>query len=244
MDDEATWAGLRRAQAALTPIDIENLTEMLPEVMRETPVGELLGPIEGVEDTYARLAMLAGAQGCAEPAAALNPLVDEAAERYAQRLAVGALGADEVTYGVSLLNLMTGLRGTGHRPPGVDDARAAAWLPRIGTALGEVGADYQRRGACAAAGYGHWDLANRVLAGPLAGIADLDPLREVVAAVAAGGDTDVEGPWLHYLFVFPVNRVAGLAAFGELVAVGRAVYVLAGGVPEPELVERIRADLR
>jgi len=46
------------------------------------------------------------------------------------------------------------------------------------------------------------------------------------------------------VFTVPAHRVAGLAEFGELVAVGRAVHVLAGGVPEAELVERIRADLR
>jgi hypothetical protein len=239
MDEEATWAGLLRAQDARTPFDIEYLAETLPEVLREAPAGELPGPVEGVEDAYARLAVLAGSQACARPAAALNPLVDEAAERYAQLLATGALDADEVTYGVSLLNLMTGLRGTGNRASGVDDARAAAWLPRIGTALGEVGADYQRRAACAAAAYGQGDLALRVLDGPLAAITELDPLR----AVVAGGD-DQEGAWLHYLFMFPVHRVAGHAAFGDLVAIGRAVYVRGAGVPEPELVERIRADLR
>lgn len=239
--DESTWLGLAARQETRAPGEIRRLTEILPGVLRRTPPGEPPSPLEGVEDNLARLAVLTGWEACAGPAQALRPFVDRAVDAVAERIAEADV--EIFTYAVSLLNLLTVLRGTGNRAPGADDARAAEWLGRIVPEAGELDEDYQRRAACAAIGYGHTDLAHRILDGPLAEWSQVDGLREVAAAVAQRAPAQVRHAWLAYLFALPSLLAASWAAFGDLVAVGRAVHVLVGGAPEGELTERIRADL-
>jgi hypothetical protein len=240
--DETTWLGLAAAQAERAPNEIRLLAEILPDVLSRTPPGEPPGPLEGTEDTLARLAVLTGREACAAPAAALRSYVDQAVELVDGRL--GTTDIELVNYAISLLNLLTVLRGSGHRPPGADDERADAWLRWIGPQVDELNEDYQRRAACAAIGYGHAGLADRILDGALAGWSQVDTVRELASALTDGEPPRVQRAWLAYLFGFPALLAAGWATFGDLVAAGRAVYVLAGRAPEGELTERIRADLR
>jgi hypothetical protein len=243
-EDPSTWLGLAEAYAADADTEIRQLSEILPSVLRQAPEDELPGPLEGVENGLGRLAVLRGRDACATPAAALTPIVDLAVARMDPRLSAdGAAEMENLTYAVSLLNLLTVLRGTGYRPAGADDARAADWLGQISPELSRLNVQYQRRAACAAIGYDAAGLARRAL--------DLEPVRDwpevapvrALADALAGRDAEAAWTaWLEYLWDFPANQ-PGRAAFGDLVSLGRTVHIILRGEPEPELTERIRRDL-
>lgn len=243
-EDPSTWLGLVATYAAGADTEARQLAEIVPSVLRQAPEDELPGPLAGMENRLARLAILRGRDACAEPATALAPIVDLAVARLDARLAAdGAAEVENLTYAVSLLNLLTVLRGTGHRPAGVDDVRAADWLGRIAPELGRLNVQYQRRAACAALGYGDATLARHALdLEPLRTWPEITPIRSLADALAARDANAADMAWLEYLWDFPANQ-PGTAAFGDLVSLGRAVHVVLGGEPEPELTERIRTDL-